>query len=346
MRRTTGREWRMALRWALAGAVLALVLSLASWTIIRPSHGMDWKLSFTPGSSLAEKRESLPPLNPKPGAVWVNPCDGMELVYVPPGDFLMGLSDTQIEKLLRYDPTADREWLFRDAQPQCRLRVPGFWIGRTEVTNTQYLAFVRATGHSPPKHWERGKIPSGTERFPVVFVDRSDAEAYCKWAGLRLPTEVEWERAARGSDGRLFPWGDDWSVGSCRSFQTVTGSEVVVDWETWLSEYERWSEAHSGIREGVADVGSYPRDRSPFGCLDMAGNVFEWCSGWYDAGAYQRYVRGDDSSVHLGRHAILRGGAWYRSSPTLFCSGYRGFHPPPHYRLDNAGFRCAKDPIR
>ena len=346
---TGARKWRGGLGRALTGMILVSILAMVSLAIHKSAtrEGREQvAMPVTSGSRSAAPSTSEPPTSPKLGDVWANPRDGMELVYVPPGEFSLGLSDRQIERLLKDDPTADREWVFGDAQPQSILRTPGFWIGRTEVTNAQYLIFVRAVGHRAPQHWERGRIPVGTEQFPVTYVDRSDAEAYCKWAGLRLPTEFEWEKAARGSDGRLFPWGDDWSAGYCRNFQIVTGNRVVMNWETWLSEYDKWSGSHSGTREGMAAVGSYPKDKSPYGCLDMAGNVFEWCSDWYDAGAYGRYAKGDMAPAGDGKHAILRGGAWYRSSPVLFCSAYRGFHPPIRYRLDNAGFRCARDVIR
>jgi formylglycine-generating enzyme required for sulfatase activity len=215
------------------------------------------------------------------------------------------------------------------------------------VTNAQYLEFVRATGHGAPKHWEGGKIPEGTEGFPVSYVNWSDADAYCKWAGGRLPTEIEWEKAARGTDGRLFPWGDDWDARRCRNFETVTGQRIPMEWDRWLAAEDAWMNSHSATREGLAPVGSYPDDGSPYGCLDMAGNVFEWCADWYDAKAYERYARGDLTPARKDErgHGILRGGSWDRCSPVLYCTAFRGFHPLHLYRLHDAGIRYVLDTV-
>jgi len=172
-------------------------------------------------------RTNEPPADPQSGDVWVNPKDGMEMVYISAGEFTLGTSDAQIEAWLKEHPSDKREW-FAEEKPQSRVNLPGYWIGRTEVTNAQYLRFVRATGHRAPEHWKQGQIPSGLERFPVVFVDWEDARAYCEWTGGRLPSELEWEKAARGTDGRFFPWGSEWEAGRCRSFEVVLGSDIIL----------------------------------------------------------------------------------------------------------------------
>jgi len=274
-------------------------------------------------------RTPQPPAKPQAGDVWVNPKDGMEMVYIAPGEFTLGTSDAQIDAWLKEHP-ADTRKMFRDEHPQCRVNLPGYWIGRTEVTNAQYLRFVEATGHRTPNHWEGGQVPSGLKNCPVVWVDCLAASAYCEWAGGHLPSELRWEKAARGADGRIFPWGNQWDSKRCRN-----------------------------NAEGPAAVGSYPTGASPYGCADMAGNVWEWCADWYDESAYQRYAKGDLTAPNSGEYMVLRGGSWGNVTPYYFrCADRNGSRPPGYrdYGTDDSrltyfdfgvesdvGFRCARD---
>jgi len=125
-----------------------------------------------------------------------------------------------------------------------------FYIGKTEVTNEDYLAFVNATKRAAPPHWEGGKFPEGEAKRPVTRVTWEDARLYCEWKGGRLPTEVEWEYAARGKDGRLYPWGNEWAAARANNFEEGKNAPV--------------------------DVGSFPDGKGPFGTLDQAGNAWEW----------------------------------------------------------------------
>lgn len=145
------------------------------------------------------------------------------------------------------------------------VNVPAFLIDRYEVSNEQYKKFVDATGASPPLHWINGQIPLGLENHPVVNVSWFDAEAYAKWAGKRLPTSTEWEKAARGTDVRKYPWGNTLKVLNCN-----------------------WNE--TGIR-ATTPVGSFAAGVSPYGVYDMAGNVWEWCQDSHE-GARNRVIRG------------------------------------------------------
>ena len=120
---------------------------------------------------------ATPPTNPQAGDVWVNPRDGMRMVYVASGEFTLGTTDAQIDAWLKEDPADKPEW-FKDEQPQCRVSLLGYWIGRTEVTNAQHERFVQATGHDAPDYWKGGKLPSGLEDFPVVYVTWEDAREY------------------------------------------------------------------------------------------------------------------------------------------------------------------------
>jgi len=245
--------------------------------------------------------------------VWVNPKDGMEMVYIAPGGFTLGTSDAEIDAWLKEHPNDKREWL-ADEQPQRRVNLPGCWMGRTEVTNAQYLRFVQATGHRAPDHWKGGQVPPGLENFPVVVVSWEDAHAYCEWAGGRLPTELQWEKAARGTDGRVFPWGNQWDSKRCRNNAKVS-----------------------------AAVGSYPAGASLYGCADTAGNVWEWCADWYDNEAYQRYAKGDLTPPKTGKYMVLRGGSAFSSNPGVFrCANRSSTHPG--YGTRDLGFRCAREP--
>ena len=165
------------------------------------------------------------------------------------------------------------------------LRVEGFQMARYPVTNVQYQQFVRATGHRHPQSWEEGTYPEKKGDHPVVEVSCEDAEAYAAWAGCRLPTFEEWERAVRSDDGRLFPWGDEIDKPRCNTVELGAG--------------------------GTTPVGAFPEGVSPFGCYDMLGNVWEWTGTWYDE---------DDPHFR-----VVRGGAWYYNHDYSTCTSYDFF---------------------
>ena len=171
-----------------------------------------------------------------------------------------------------------------------------FRIARLPVTNAQYKAFTDATGYPPPHHWQAGAAPKGKADHPVVNVSWEDAQGFCRWAGVRLPTEVEWEKAARGADGRVYPWGDQWDQNRCNSAE---------------------AERHETCPAGRFTLGA-----SPYGVLDMAGNVWEWCADWYDASQAQR---------------ALRGGSFYFSHHNQRCAWRYGHYPVS--RSPDFGFR-------
>lgn len=208
----------------------------------------------------------------------------IQMVYVPPGDFLMGSSDS--------DAPADQK-------PQHRHQIAdGYWIGRYEITWHEYRAFCHQTGAQEPENPPWGARDS----HPVVNVDWEQAVAFCTWAGVKLPTEAQWERAARGTDGRLFPWGDRMDPDHPAA---NVNDESCPDPVTW-----RNPRIHDGFPY-TAPVGSFREGMSPVGALDMAGNVAEWCDDWYDDGAYARYARGDLSAPLGGAKRVIRGGSWW-----------------------------------
>lgn len=204
-------------------------------------------------------------------------------VTIPAGEFSMG-SDKQKDSQAR-----DNEL------PQHQVYLPEYRIARVPVTNAQYKLFVEATGHRPPKHWQNGAIPQGKESHPVVTVTWHDAQVFCRWAGVRLPTEAEWEKAARGPDGRIWPWGNEEPTEERCNFAWKVGD--------------------------TTPVGTYPKGASPYDVLDMAGNVWEWTSSLFRQYPYRTDDGREDlegASIHL-----LRGGSFANNDYNVRCA-YRG----------------------
>jgi iron(II)-dependent oxidoreductase len=199
-----------------------------------------------------------------------------------------------------------------DEKPQFRAHLKAYWIDKYEVTVTRYRKFCQETGHAMPNAPDWG----WQDNHPIVSVGWRDAAAYAKWAGKRLPTEAEWEKAARGTDGRKYPWGDRWDASRCVNATNSPG--------------------------GTQPVGRHPSGASPYGALDMAGNVEEWCADWYDKKAYQRYAKGNLKPPSSGTHRVLRGGSWLPDfNPTSFRCAYRfPFYPDLPDIID--GFRCVR----
>ncbi|MBN1422581.1 MAG: SUMF1/EgtB/PvdO family nonheme iron enzyme, partial [Planctomycetes bacterium] len=219
----------------------------------------------------------------------VNEKDGSRLRLVPAGTFSMGYgAETAI------------------SGPVHPVELPAYYIGVHEVTNAQYVAFVRATGRAMPEPLRDG-VPPGREGHPVTFVSWDDAQAYCAWAGLRLPSEAEWERAARGTDDRLFPWGESWEKGRAND---------AAAWGFDGGAFIAWRDAFGATEAGREEIalggatrpaGASPAGASPAGCLDMAGNVREWTAdpfGPYPGGRIGESGLGDLAG---GDYRVARG---------------------------------------
>jgi formylglycine-generating enzyme required for sulfatase activity len=188
---------------------------------------------------------------------------------------------------------------FANEQPQHDVLVPEFQISRVPVTNAEYQVFVERMQHPPPGHWLDGRSAAGTERFPVTYVSWHDAQSFCSWSGVRLPSEAEWEKAARSNDARWWPWGDDLPDGTRCHFD---------------------GQAHglAPAAQSVMPVGHFPRGASPYGVLDMAGNVWEWTSS-----LYRRYpYRADDGreDPRLSEPRVLRGGSYNHDLRQIRCA--------------------------
>ena len=226
------------------------------------------------------------------------------MIRIPAGEFVMGTDER-----------------FSDEGPRHVVHLDDYEIDRYPVTNLQYQAFIEATYRRAPAHFEERRHPPGKADHPVVQVSWFDARDYCAWAGKRLPTEIEWEKAARGTDGRPFPWGEHFDV---------TRANTPVRW----SALER--------KGDTTPVGAFPQGVSPYGLEDVTGNVWEWTASWYKA-----YPGNDRPSENYGEiNRVLKGGSWWD------CSFYKcGISAPLYNRSffnarvknDTFGFRCAAD---
>lgn len=207
-------------------------------------------------------------------------------------------------------------------QPEHRVFVSAFYLSASPVTNEQYWRFIHETGRRAPflddrrtqrENWdpETRLYPTGRSRHPVVLVSWRDAQAYCEWAGGRLPTEAEWERAARGGvDGQLYPWGDGIAP--------------------HLANYDNPA--------GTTSVGAYPPNA--YGLYDMAGNVWEWVADWYDPHYYLRSPHDNPLGPESGTTKVVRGGAWLLFPE--FCRVAYRFRNSPDFRFNLIGFRLAR----
>lgn len=265
---------------ASGGTVLIVAIALVAWFVWgRGSSEQQANSTEATNSSLSDTNRPTAPLG---------------MVYVSGGTFTMG-----------------REKGDDAERPPHQVTVKPFFIEAFEVTNEDYEKFVKATNHRPPSLWKDGTYPEGAGRKPVTAVDWDDANEYAKWAGRRLPTEDEWEFAARGTDGRLYPWGNEWKEGAANA---------------------------NGAAQGVAVVGGF-RSTSPFGTADMVGNAWEWTST-----SFKAYPgRGLPSAPPSTDLRVIRGGC-YESTKDYATTTYRAGWPArnaPTY--DQTGFRLAKD---
>jgi serine/threonine-protein kinase len=209
-------------------------------------------------------------------------------------------------------------------RPAHTVTLDAFWIDKTEVTNAQYRRCVEGGGCTAPGSSSSASRNSyygngSFDNYPVIYVNWNQASAYCRWAGARLPTEAEWEKAARGTDGRQYPWGN---------------------------QYPDCQRANCGCQEGgcVGDtnqVGSYPAGASPYGALDMGGNVYEWVADWYDGGYYASSPANNPQGPNAGDGRVVRGAGWVNEGS--FLRTVWRHHSDPASGSPDFGFRCAGD---
>jgi formylglycine-generating enzyme required for sulfatase activity len=247
-----------------------------------------------------------------------------QLVRVPAGTFLMGSTPQQAQQAIK--DGADKNWVAWE-QPQHEMTLSEYSIGKYLVTNLQYQVFIRESGHKPPQGWDGDQYPQGRDAHPVVNVSWEDAAAYCEWLSkktskpYRLPTEAEWEKAARGTDGRIWPWGNNFGE------KMANTAEMKIN--------------------STSPVGQFsPQGDSPYGCADMIGNVWEWCADWFDENEYKKRqgkTVADPHGPEKGTYRVLRGGSFINSRGSSRCANRSRNYPNDVDR--NYGFRVAVPPI-
>jgi formylglycine-generating enzyme required for sulfatase activity len=234
----------------------------------------------------------------------VNEKEGSVLVEVPAGEFEMGDGK-------------------KGDCPKHRVYLDRYWIGIYCVSNRQYERFVRETGHRAPGKadygnpaWQNGRCPEGKLDHPVVCVSWEDAVAYAKWAGCSLPSEAQWEKAARGPRGLIYPWGDEWDEKECRNDRNKGSEQTSVVW-------------------------GYPMGCSGHGTYNQSGNVWEWCADWWDEGYHAKGPTKNPKGPETGSYRVYRGGSWWNDDPSYFRGAYRGRNVPSD-RDDGLGFRLVR----
>jgi len=254
------------------------------------------------------------------GSTLVREQDGMQMVYVPGGTFDMGSTDAEVDAALEpcEQDRGGSEYCPRDyyerETPRHSVTLDAFWIDRTEVTNSQYARCVADGTCSPPLSGslthESYYGDSQFDEFPVIYVNWSDADTYCRWAGGRLPTEAEWEYAARGPDGNVYPWGSDPPDDTLLNYNWNVGD--------------------------TTQVGSYPRGASWVGAMSMAGNVQEWVADWY--GEYPSGPQTSPKGPETGDYKVVRGSSY--DHDVEWVRAALRFNNHPAARPQVTGFRC------
>ena len=327
---------------AITMSVLAILLGACSvsGTVTPPAPDLPVNTELPVATEVPLATEV--PVNtevPSLGSTRISETDGMTLVYVPSGDSTMGSDSSS----------------YANERPAHTVFLEAFWIDQTEVTNAMFGAFVAQTGYQTDAEnagssygydpntgktertqgaeWQHPLGPdsglSDLAEHPVVHVSWNDARAYCEWAGRRLPTEAEWEKAARGTDGRTFPWGTDFDGTHLNSADVNLGA----------------GRGNSNFDDGfqlTSPVGSYPQGASPYGALDLVGNVWEWVSDWVDEAYYQSSPSANPGGPDSGEYRVLRGGSWHDPEDGNRAA-YRGWASPEDTDI-TLGFRCGLTP--
>ena len=251
----------------------------------------------------------------------VSEIDGKEMVRIPAGPFLMGTGPEERDAAI-------------EEQPQHEVTLEAFWIDKTETTNAEYALCVEAGACQAPEKRDSytRQVYYGDDAFdayPVIWVTWDDAKTYCEWAGKRLPTEAEWEKAARCAEPRRYPWGDDWPDG-----RLVNLCDVNCQFDY----------RHADIDDGYADtspVGAFPDGANPYGLVDMAGNVWEWVADWYVEDYYSWSASDNPQGPQYGEERVIRGGAWNMWQRDLRTAARdKAF---PYQTYPNVGIRCVSD---
>jgi formylglycine-generating enzyme required for sulfatase activity len=278
--------------------MVAVVRTSTPTSTYTPTHTPTHTPTYTPTFTPTPTKTNTPTNTPTPsiGSTQTSKTDGMVQMYVPAGAFTMG-----------------------DGSDNHTVTLNAFWIDKTEVTNAMYALCVKAGKCTPPKEtksYTRGNYYGNSlyDNYPVIYVSWNDAVKYCSWVGRRLPTEAEWEKAARGTDGRIYPWGNSFDASKLNSYE--------------------------GSVDDTTEVGKYPSGASVYGALDMAGNVWEWVSSKYKPYPYSATDGGEDLTGNDSR--ALRGGSW--NYLTSYVRATYRLRLEPSFIDYYVGFRCASSP--
>ena len=281
----------------------------------KPDQEMDTTRKLAEGMDPAELAEKL----------------DQSMIHIPAGEFIQGsvfLSDRKAAS---------------DEMPQRKVHLDTFEIDTYEVTNAQYQRYVLTNGAQPPRYWIGNDYPSGTADYPVVGISWEEARVYCEWAGKRLPTEAEWEKACRGPQGNTYPWGKDW-----KPEYANLGLEQADNWPLRIDEGWQLLMATRSpeIQPSLKPVGSYSADASVYGVFDMAGNASEWVEDWYNWSGYADLPQRNPVSEGPPWNHVIRGGTWFdRAGQEVYasdlsrCAKRNSSHSADDPRV---GFRCAK----
>ncbi|MEE9257899.1 MAG: SUMF1/EgtB/PvdO family nonheme iron enzyme [Nitrospinaceae bacterium] len=253
-----------------------------------------------------EKGPALPPIK-------ISEIDGKEMVWVPAGEFIMGTDKTDPENT--HQQIGAVKPLYLDQHPERKIHLDAFYIDKLEVTNREFKKFIDSAQYGDqPMNWEEGNFPEGEGEHPVTHVIWNEALTYCLWAGKQLPTEAQWEKAARGPQGLHFPWGNEYEKGRAN-----IGTEAA---------------------RKSAPVGSYPGDIGPYGALDMAGNVMEWTADWF-----RPYPGNPNKDPRFGKRLKVLRGNGFQKAGHYFLEAYRysfaRTEADPDSYYENVGFRCS-----
>lgn len=309
------RDEQRVRNWRLYGIVVAVAIGIAGINSFLqnretaiPTQAVTYGLLTQTSTPPAASRTSPHPSavsTQRPESMEILAVDGMNLLYVAPGKFMMGSETNE-----------------KDELPVHTVFLDAFWIDQTEVTNAMYAKCVRmGPCHSPPRTFSntRENYYGNPEfdHYPVIHVSWEAANTYCSWVGRRLPTEAQWEKAARGTDGRIYPWGADPPKDRLLNYNHPNDGDTT-------------------------EVGSYPDDFSPYGAMDMAGNVLEWVADWYSGTYYEISPTANPTGPDAGDHRVFRGGGWTRGSHDIRVT--IRYHQAPEYTTKGLGFRCVASP--
>jgi len=232
-------------------------------------------------------------------------------------------------------------------KPVRTVTVSAYYIDRAPVTNRQYKDFLDQTGYDGReqadqnylKHFHGGTYPEGMADHPVVYVSWFNAMAYAQWAGKTLPTEAMWEKAARGTDGRRYPWGNVWDYGRLHCADALAQYEIHND-DEWCLWWDKFKQYYDPRRPATTPVGSFDNGKSPYGVYEMAGNVWNWILCWYDPKSYSYASDRNPMGPETGEFRCIRGGGW-----DCYKHWIRSAHrscEDPMTASDSIGFRCVK----